>query len=133
MKWDSVTPEELPAVNDFLKKEPLELETGCSFKRYARRQGESDKMVHFESDVPLRLLRVDATSAVGFTGSRDGFYLTLYEPRQKLFMKLNDGDFHALFSAESRELLGSTMLWAIKQANKSELNDGDDPEFGAYS
>ncbi len=130
MKWDTATPEELEVVNRFLRKEPLEVDTSCSFRRFARRQGESDKIVHFDSDVPLQLLRVEP---VTITDGKDYFYLTFYEPRQKLFMKLNSNDFLALFSAESRDLLGSTMLWAIKQANKEESHDGNDPEFGAYS
>lgn len=130
MKWDTATSEELVAVNEFLRGEPLALEVNCGFKRYARRKGERDKLVHFESDVTLQLLKVEAIDPTGEVPS--AYYLTFYEPRERLFLVLNDQDFHALFSAENRDLLGSTMLWAIKKSNKKDTPDAEDELFGTF-
>lgn len=126
MNWREVTVDELDAVNSYLTKEPLELELQRNCKRFARKPGESDRMVGFDRGVTLRLLRVQFTED-------EGFHLVLQEPRNELFLRLSGDDFERLLGNESAEVLGDVMLWAIKKRNQRALHNGTPPkDFGLF-
>lgn len=129
MKWREMTDEELAIFNRFIKFESVELTNRISFRRYARCQGERDKLVQFEPDLTFRLLRV---TRIGDEGSPEGFHLSLYEPGVGLFMKTNDEGLTRLFGAEAEELLDSIALYAIRQHRRSETLPCDDELYGRF-
>lgn len=141
MKWRSMTDHEVHIFNTFINRERVDFLNTQAFKRYARRQGEKDMLVHFEPDLEFQLLKIDRRlldyqDMATIHESRDfqyGFYLIFYEPQEQLFMKLSDEDFGRLFGPECEEVMDSTALYAIRKHNQSETDDdGNDETFGSF-
>jgi hypothetical protein len=128
MNWREVSFVEERIVNQYLKKERVELEAAHTFSRYAKTPGDKDKLVQFEKGVTFRLLKFKRKSL-----DSERFYFTFFEPQENLFMQVSDKSMPLIFEPDIGDLLNSVFLYAIKQWNRAQLDDGsDDSTFGTF-
>ena len=124
MKWQDATPEEIDIINEYLKREEVNLDVIAPFKRFARRRSEHDKLVRFETGVTLRLMKF-----------RKGFaqeVLIFYEPTEELFTDFTFFQLISACGADALEVIESTFLHAIRRHHRRQNNGDDSDTFGIF-
>jgi hypothetical protein len=122
MKWRDATPEELGVVCDYLKSEAVTFEVKQDFRRYARRQAESDRLVQFQTGAALRMIAVEKQND-------DVFDVVFFEPHQKLVMRLGSLGLRDMFE-DFEELTDSVFLHAIKRHNRDQNREQEESQEG---